>query len=98
MIARPRGTESAVTICTAPASRLGPWLRARSGSTRSLSNHATSSGWHTSTGARVVGRSTPGSLTRRPTRELTIVDLPAPVEPPTTASSGASICRSRGST
>ena len=54
--------------------------------------------WCTSTGARVVGRITPGALTRRPTRELTRVDLPAPVEPPTTASSGASIVASRGST
>ena len=34
----------------------------------------------------------------RADRELTSVDLPAPVEPPTTASSGASICASRGST
>ena len=39
----------------------------------------------------------PGAVTRRPTSELTSVDLPAPVEPPTTASSGAStvICRGR---
>ena len=46
----------------------------------------------------VVGRSTPGRLTRSPTMELTNVDLPAPVDPPTTASRGASIARSRGST
>ena len=32
-----------------------------------------------------------------PTTVFTSVDLPAPVEPPTTISSGASICRSRGS-
>ena len=48
-------------------------------------------------GARVVGRSTPDGLTSSPTRLLTSVDLPAPVEPPTTISSGASSCRSRGS-
>jgi hypothetical protein len=63
---------------------------------RSSSNQRVSSGWHTSTGARVVGRSTPDVLTSAPTSELTSVDLPAPVEPPTTISSGASICRSRG--
>ncbi len=55
-------------------------------------------GLKTSTGERVVGRSTPGSVTRSPTRELTRVDLPAPVEPPTTVSSGASIWIRRGST
>jgi hypothetical protein len=52
----------------------------------------------TSTGERVVGRSTPGSVTRVPTSEFTSVDLPAPVEPPTTVSSGASICTAAGST
>ncbi len=51
-----------------------------------------------STGDRVVGRSTPGWLTSRPTSELTSVDLPAPVDPPTTASSGASIDARRGIT
>ena len=65
---------------------------------RSLSNQSASAGLCTSTGDRVVGRSTPGSVTRRPTSELTSVDLPAPVEPPTTVSSGASIWISRGST
>ena len=64
---------------------------------RSSSNQRTSPGWQTSTGARVVGRSTPAALTCAPTRQLTSVDLPAPVEPPTTISSGASIWRSRGS-
>ena len=34
----------------------------------------------------------PAGLTSAPTRLLTSVDLPAPVEPPTTISSGASIC------
>ena len=38
------------------------------------------------------------SLTRLPTKVLTRVDLPAPVEPPTTVSSGASIWTSRGMT
>ncbi|CAM5719072.1 hypothetical protein SFUMM280S_04087 [Streptomyces fumanus] len=55
-----------------------------------------SSGWQTRTGVRVVGRNTPASLTRLPTRELTSVDFPAPVEPPTTASRGASGSLSRG--
>ena len=49
------------------------------------------------TGARVVGRRTPGVVTVAPTTLLTRVDLPAPVEPPTTVSSGASRSRSRGS-
>jgi hypothetical protein len=64
---------------------------------RSSSNQRTSAGLHTSTGARVVGRSTPAALTWAATSEFTSVDLPAPVEPPTTMSSGASIWRSRGS-
>ena len=46
----------------------------------------------------LVGRSTPGSVTRVPTREFTSVDLPAPVEPPTTASNGASRVITRGIT
>jgi hypothetical protein len=53
---------------------------------------------HTSTGERVVGRSTPDSVTTEPTREFTNVDFPAPVEPPTTASSGASRVTIRGMT
>jgi hypothetical protein len=48
---------------------------------RSSSNQPTSSGWQTSTGARVVGRSTPGALTGAPTSELTSVDLPGPGRP-----------------
>jgi hypothetical protein len=43
-------------------------------------NHAVSSGLTASVGASVVGRSTPGSETSAPTRELTSVDLPAPVD------------------
>ena len=61
-------------------------------------NQFPSSTWCTSTGALVVGRITPGALTRRPTRELTRVDLPAPVEPPTTANKGASMLARRGRT
>ena len=64
--------------------------RGRAGSAAGRTSSA-SSGWWTRTGERVVGRSTPGSLTRAPTSELTSVDLPAPVDPPTTVSSGASI-------
>ena len=37
-------------------------------------------------------------VTFSPTSELTRVDLPAPVEPPTTASSGASSVVTRGMT
>ena len=47
-------------------------------------------------GDRVVGRSTPLSVTRSPTSELTSVDLPAPVEPPTTTTTGASSWTRRG--
>ena len=74
-------------------------VRARASelNSRPLRNHAVSAGWQTSTGARVVGRSTPAALTGARTRLLTSVDLPAPVEPPTTMSSGASMLRRRGS-
>ena len=65
---------------------------------RGPENQAASEGWWMSTGERVVGRRTPGRVTSRPTTELTSVDLPAPVEPPTTASSGASSDVSRGMT
>lgn len=74
----------------------GTHTRVRSGRTRAPENQRWSSGWQTSTGVRVVGRSTPASLTFRPTRELTRVDFPAPVDPPITASKGASGSRSRG--
>ena len=47
----------------------------------SSSNQRRSSGWHTRTGPRVVGRRTPDRLISAPTRLLTIVDFPAPVEP-----------------
>ena len=75
-----------------------PVTRARPGRMRASANQCRSSGWCTSTGEVVVGRSTPGRLTRAPTTELTNVDFPAPVDPPTTASSGASMARSRGRT
>ncbi len=81
---------------SSPVSR--PVTRARPGRMRSSSNQCRSPGWCTSTGEVVVGLRTPGRLTRSPTTELTSVDLPAPVEPPTTASRGASRERSRGST
>ena len=71
-------------------------LRMRPGSTLSERNQATSSGWQMSTGDLVVGRSTPGRVTSARSSELTSVDLPAPVEPPTTASSGASMVVARG--
>ena len=73
-------------------------MRARPGRMRWPENHAASDGWCTSTGERVVGRRTPESETSLPTTELTRVDLPAPVDPPTTASRGASIEVSRGMT
>ena len=46
----------------------------------------------------LVGATVSASGVLRPTSELTSVDLPAPVEPPTTASSGASIVIRRGMT
>ncbi len=74
----------------------GSQIRVSCGRTRTPANQWWSSGWQTSTGVRVVGRSTPASLTRHPTRELTRVDFPAPVDPPITASSGASGSLRRG--
>ena len=50
--------------------------RSRSGG--QCPNHS-AAGLCTSTGERVVGRSTPGSLTSAPDHEFTSVDLPAPV-------------------
>ena len=75
--------------------RTGGAGQARAGS-GSPANQPASAGWWTSTGERVVGRSTPLRRDLCPTRELTSVDLPAPVEPPTTASSGASSAARRG--
>src|SRR5690606_39115586 len=63
--------------------------RVSPGSRRSPRNHGVSDGWQTSTGSRVVGRSTPERLTGAWTKLLTSVDFPAPVEPLTTTSSGA---------
>ena len=75
-----------------------PVTRASEGRTRASRNHRSSSGWWMSTGLVVVGRSTPERLTSRRRMELTSVDLPDPVDPPTTASSGASIDWSLGIT
>ena len=97
-IASPGGIESSATSCSDRASAAAPVERASPGRIRSSANQRASLAWWTSTGARVVGRITPGALTRRPTSELTSVDFPAPVDPPTTASSGASMVASRGST
>ncbi len=97
-MARPTGTFSDGTSWRAAGSLVARCTRSRSGSSRSCPNQPTSAGLCTRTGDRVVGRSTPGSVTRAPTRELTSVDFPAPVEPPTTASSGASSVITRGMT
>ena len=81
----------------AASAEAAPVTRASPGRIRSSSNQRTSSGWQASTGNRVVGRRTPPGLTIEPIRLFTSVDLPAPVEPPTTIRTGASICRRRGS-
>lgn len=94
--AGPRSRARDLAVGGVSSSPCGTQTRMRSGSTRMPANQWWSSGWQTSTGVRVVGRSTPASLTCRPTRELTRVDLPAPVDPPTTASIGASGAFSRG--
>ncbi len=59
-------------------------------------NHGRSSGWQIRTGARVVGRSTPEGETSAPASEFVMVDFPEPVEPPSTASNGASSRSSLG--
>ncbi len=97
-IARPGGSASLGTSCSASGSSVEWCTRSRSGSSRSWPNQLASSGWCTSTGDLVVGRSKPGAVTRLPMRELTSVDFPAPVDPPTTVSSGASSVIRRGST
>ena len=97
-MASPSGTVVLGTSCRAPGSDVVRCTRSRSGRRRSWPNQPASAGLCTSTGERVVGRSTPGSVTRVPTREFTRVDLPAPVEPPTTASNGASRVITRGMT
>ncbi len=96
--ASPAGTAGCGTSCSDRSPDVdGPADRARPGSTRPSANHRSSPGAQSSTGARVVGRSTPAGLTSAPTSVFTSVDLPAPVDPPTTASSGASSRPSRGS-
>ena len=79
--ASPGGSEVVATSWSVPAAPAPPLIRASPGRTRSPSNAGTSSGLQASTGARVVGRSTPAGLMIEPTRLLTSVDLPAPVEP-----------------
>jgi len=64
--------------------------RARDGRMRSSSNQEASAGWCRSRGRRVVGLIAEEAATSTPSREFTRVDLPAPVDPPTTARSGAS--------
>src|SRR5437763_4519286 len=104
--ARPRRSPGAEITRSAPGAASSPVVRTRWGSRyRSASvpvsggprNQRVSPGALTTTGARVVGRSTPAGLTGARTRLLTSVDLPAPVDPPTTTSSGASSRASRGS-
>ena len=73
-----------------------PRIRLRLGSTRWPSNQPASAGWCSRMGWRVVGRIAPARVTGWPTSALTRVDFPAPVDPPTTASSGASRLRYRG--
>jgi hypothetical protein len=97
--AMPGGRSVERTRRTVPArgsSGVRPVARASPGRTRPSVNQCSSSGLWTRTGLVVVGRMTPERLTSVPTIELTRVDLPAPVDPPTTASSGASRDRSRG--
>ena len=84
--ASPGGIAAEDTSWSAPGSADARVVRSRSGRIRALSNQSASCGLCTRTGDRVVGRSTPVSVTRSPTSEFTSVDLPAPVEPPTTVS------------
>lgn len=80
-----------------PAAPVRPVVLGSPGSRPPSANQVLSDGWLTSTGAMVVGRSTPGGVTGARTTLLIKVDLPAPVGPPTTTSSGASGRASRGS-
>ena len=93
--ARPRGREGSATRWTLVESPVEWSVRTSPGRILVSVNHWASSGWWTSTGDVVVGRMTPGVETGRPTKEFTKVDFPAPVEPPTTASSGASMVSRR---
>src|SRR5690625_3225401 len=94
--ASPGGMLLDLTIRTAWVES-GDWSAlVTSGRTRPASNHSWSSGWWMRTGERVVGRSTPASVTGSPARELTNVDLPAHVDPPTTTSIGAPVWVRRG--
>ena len=96
--ARPLGRLGSGTSWMEPVPVELTLVRARPGRMRSSANQSCSAGLKTSTGLIVVGRMTPERDTSRPMSVLTSVDLPAPVEPPTTASSGASRLARRGST
>ena len=96
--ARPGWSAGAVTSCRVPGSSLGlGWCGSGRAAARPGGTRRSRPGCRPAPGTRVVGRSTPAALTRAWTRLLTRVDLPAPVEPPTTTSSGASSRASRGS-
>ena len=90
-----RGVTKAGGVAAARASTR---TRASVPSTRSVSNQWPSPWACSSTGRRVVGRMAEEATTACPTSEETRVDLPAPVEPPTTASTGASADSRRGRT
>ena len=81
--AMPRGTASSEATVT-------------SASTGWCASSSASAGLCTSTGRLVVGRSTPAAVTSAPTRELTSVDFPAPVDPDSTTTAGADSSVSRG--
>ena len=94
--AMPAGSESVVTMRRARDPSVSRSVRTSSGSTAPERNQSRSSRLQIRVGAVVVGRRTPARVTTSPSREFTIVDFPAPVDPPTTTSSGASRRRALG--
>ena len=80
-------------VAWVPGALSTPRTRASPGRMRSDANQSASAGAWTRIGCRVVGRITPTRVVGAPIIALTIVDLPDPVDPPTTASSGASRVR-----
>ena len=58
---------------------------------------STCPGASSTTGRMVVGRTTPLGLTGAPASPLSSDDFPAPVDPSSTQTSGASRSRTRGS-
>ena len=90
--------SSTVTVTASRLVPAPPSCFAKRGSTRSDMNQARAAGEHTTTGRRVVGRTAPDRDTLRSSSEFTRVDLPEPVDPPTTTSRGASASSRRGST